>query len=71
MNNVKSIILGVISIALAFISFFVFWWFSIIGAVLGIIGLVLKGTQTSGKIVSGIGLGLSIILFIISLVMLF
>lgn len=71
MNNTKSIILGVISIALAFISFFVFWWFSIIGAVLGIIGLVLRDTRTSGKIVSGIGIGLSIILFIISLVVLF
>lgn len=71
MNNAKSIILGVISIALAFISFFVFWWFSIIGAVLGIIGLVLRDTRTSGKIVSGIGVGLSIILFIISLVVLF
>lgn len=71
MNNTKSIILGVISIALAFISIFVFWWFSIIGAVLGIIGLVLRDTRTSGKIVSGIGIGLSIILFIISLVVLF
>lgn len=71
MNNTKSIILGVISIALAFISFFVFWWFSIVGAVLGIIGLVLKDTKTSGKIVSGIGIGLSIVLFIISLVVLF
>ena len=71
MNNTKSFILGVISIALAFISFFVFWWFSIIGAVLGIIGLVLRDTRTSGKIVSGIGVGLSIILFIISLVLLF
>lgn len=71
MNNVKSIILGVISIALAFISFFVFWWLSIVGAVLGIIGLVLKDTQISGKIVSGIGTGLSIVLFIISLVVLF
>lgn len=71
MNNTKSFILGVISIALAFISFFVFWWFSIIGAVLGIIGLVLRDTRTSGKIVSGIGIGLSIILFIISLVLLF
>ena len=71
MNNTKSIILGVISIALAFISFFVFWWLSIVGAVLGIIGLVLRDTRTSGKIVSGIGIGLSIILFIISLVVLF
>lgn len=71
MNNTKSIILGVISIVLAFISFFVFWWFSIVGAVLGIIGLVLKDTKTSGKIVSGIGIGLSIVLFIISLVVLF
>lgn len=71
MNNTKSIILGVISIALAFISFFVFWWLSIVGAVLGIIGLVLRDTRTSGKIVSGIGICLSIILFIISLVVLF
>lgn len=71
MNNTKSIILGVISISLATISFFVFWWLSLVGAALGIIGLALKDTQTSGKVVSGIGTCLGIILFIISLVVLF
>lgn len=71
MNNTKSIILGVISISLAVISFFVFWWLSIVGVALGIVGLALQDTQTSGKVVSGIGTCLGIVLFILSLVILF
>lgn len=61
------IILGILSIVLAGISFFVFWWLGIIAAILGIIGVILfqnNKEQKDAKIgltCSIIGLSLGVI----------
>lgn len=71
-SNTAPIVLGVISICLAVISFFVFWWLSAVGAVLGIIGTVLAWRDpyagTAGKALSVIGLVLSAIMFVLSVI---
>lgn len=71
-SNVAPIVLGVISICLTVISFFVFWWLSAVGAALGIIGMVLAWRDpyagTVGKALSVIGLILSAIMFVLSVI---
>lgn len=74
-SNVAPIVLGIISICLAVISFFVFWWLSAVGATLGVISAVLAwrdpDTGTAGKALSVIGLTLSAIMFILSIITIF
>lgn len=74
-SNVAPIVLGVISICAAVISFFAFWWLSAVGATLGVIGAVLAWRDpdagTAGKALSVIGLILSAIMFILSVITIF
>ena len=74
-SNVAPIVLGIISICLAVISFFVFWWLSAVGAALGIIGTVLAWRDpyagTAGKATPTVGLILSAIMFILSIITIF
>lgn len=71
-NSIAPIVLGVISIALAVVSFFVFWWLSAVGAALGIIGMVLAWRDpcagAANKATPVIGLILSAIMFVLSIV---
>lgn len=71
-SSIAPIVRGVISIALAVVSFFVFWWLSAIGAALGIIGMVLAwrdpGAGAADKATPVIGLILSAIMFVLSIV---
>lgn len=74
-SSMAPIVLGVISIALAVVSFFVFWWLSAVGAALGIIGMVLAwgdpDAGTAEKALSVIGLILSAIMYILSIITIF
>lgn len=64
-----SLALGIIGLTLDFISLFVCGWLSILGAALGLIGMLLN-TQSAGKKVPAIvALTAGAILFIIWLVM--
>ena len=65
-NKTAGLVLGILSITLGVISFFVFWWLSIVGLILGIIGIVIS----SSKILNIIGISansLGLLIFIISL----
>lgn len=39
------LVLGLLSIGLGIVSFFVLWWLSIIGLVLGVVGIALAGSS--------------------------
>ena len=71
-SSIAPIVLGVISIALAVVSFFVFWWLSAIGAALGTIGVVLAwrdpGAMAADKATPTVGLILSAIMFVLSII---
>ena len=43
------LVLGLLSIGLGIVSFFVLWWLSIIGLVLGVVGIALVGSSTSNS----------------------
>ena len=43
------LVLGLLSIGLGIVSFFVLWWLSIIGLVLGVVGIALVGSSTSNN----------------------
>ena len=43
------LVLGLLSIGLGIVSFFVLWWFSIIGLVMGVVGIALVGSSTSNS----------------------
>ena len=64
-------VLGILSCVLGFISLFVFWWLSIVGTILGVIGCITgKDDSRSPKaafIISIVGLILSIIVFFLSI----
>ena len=74
-SNTAPIVLGVISICMAAISFSVFWWLSAVGAALGVVGMVLAwrdpDTGAAGKATSVIGLILSVVMFVLSVIILF
>ena len=74
-SNTAPIVLGVISICLAVVSFFVFWWLSAVGAALGVVGMALAWRDpyagAAGKATSTIGLILSVVVFVLSIVLLF
>lgn len=65
-NKTAGLVLGILSITLGIISFFVFWWLSIVGLILGIIGIVISNS----KVLNIIGISansLDLLIFIISL----
>lgn len=73
-NEVASSILGAVSIVLGIISIFIFWWLSIIGIVLGVIGIILVRDYDKGKapfLLPLTGTILTTILFVVSLILLF
>ena len=65
-NKTAGLVLGILSITLGVVSFFVFWWLSIVGLILGIIGVDIS----SSKILNITGISansLSLLIFIIFL----
>ena len=70
------LVLGLLSTILAVISWFVFWWLSIVAIVLGVVGLILKsavndinqGTIVAGKVLSIVGIVIAAIALIVILV---
>lgn len=70
----SKLILGIISIVLSVISWFIFWWLSIVAIGLGIIGLYTKTSEeyskynTAGKALNIIGVVMGAIGFVIFLI---
>lgn len=70
----SKLVLGIISIALSIISWFIFWWLSIVAIGIGIIGLCTKVPEeyskynTAGKALNIIGLVMGAVGFIIFLI---
>lgn len=70
------LVLGLLSTILAVISWFVFWWLSIVAIVLGVVGLILKpaindtnqGAIVAGKVLSIVGIVIAAIALIVILV---
>lgn len=68
------LVLGIISIILSVISWFIFWWLSIVAIGLGIIGLCTKVPEeyskynTAGKALNIIGVVMGAVGFIIFLI---
>ena len=75
----SKLILGVISTLLAIISWFIFWWLSVLAIFIGIVGVLItvqitddnsKSYDSLGKIFSIIGIvlgGIALLTFLISL----
>ena len=72
-----SLVLGILSIILGVLSFFVFWWLSLVGVILGIIGIAIArdskdaGDDRGGGVLSVIGTSVntvSLVVVIISLI---
>ena len=75
----NKVVLGVISTTLAIISWFIFWWLSVVAIVVGVAGLVTKvqitddasrSYDTAGRVLSSVGItlgGIGLIIFLISL----
>ena len=76
----SKLVLGIISTLLAVISWFIFWWLSIVAIIVGIAGVMAKvqitndtskSYDTAGKLLSIIGItlgGIGFIIYLISLV---
>ena len=70
----SKLVLGIISIILSVISWFIFWWLSIVAIGIGIIGLCTKVPEeyskynTAGKALNIIGVVMGAIGFIIFLI---
>ena len=75
----NKVVLGVISTTLAIISWFIFWWLSVVAIVVGVAGLATKvqitddasrSYDTAGRVLSSVGItlgGIGLIIFLISL----
>lgn len=70
----SKLVLGIVSIALAVISWFIFWWLSIVAIGLGIIGLCTKTSEeyskynTAGKALNIIGVVMGAVGFAVFLI---
>lgn len=68
-NKTAGLVLGILSIVLGTISFFVFWWLSIFGIGLGSLGVNISSSKTLnivGICLSTVALFLVIIMFVIA-----
>ena len=75
----NKVVLGVISTLSAIISWFIFWWLSVVAIVVGVAGLATKvqitddasrSYDTAGRVLSSVGItlgGIGLIIFLISL----
>ena len=63
----KTPVCGIISIVCSIVSFFVFWWLSIIGIILGAIGMGVDENKTFSKIGLIIGI-VALAVYIISVI---
>lgn len=72
--EVAALALGIISIVFGAVSFFVFWWFSIIGVLCGLIGVVMMWSYDKGRasfLLPLTGSILSLVSLVLSLILLF
>ena len=72
--EVAALALGTVSVVFGAISFFVFWWFSIIGLVCGLIGIVMMWSYDKSKapfLLPLTGSLVSLISLVLSLILLF
>lgn len=60
-----SLTLGITALALEFVSLFIFGWLSIIGLILGIIGVSIRTVETAPKVVNAIAIALGIVTFLL------
>ena len=75
----NKVVLGVISTTLAIMSWFIFWWLSVVEIVVGVAGLATKvqitddasrSYDTAGRVLNSVGItlgGIGLIIFLISL----
>ena len=75
----NKVVLGVISTLSAIISWFIFWWLSVVAIVVGVAGLATKvqitddasrSYDTAGRVLNSVGItlgGIGLIIFLISL----
>ena len=76
----SKLVLGIISTVLAVVSWFIFWWLSVVAIVVGIAGVMTKvqitddasrSYDTAGKILNIIGIvlgGIGLVIYLISLI---
>ena len=76
----SKLVLGIISTVLAIVSWFIFWWLSVVAIVVGIAGVMTKvqitddasrSYDTAGKILNIIGIvlgGIGLVIYLISLI---
>ena len=72
--EVAALALGTVSVVFGAISFFVFWWFSIIGLVCGLIGVIMMWSYDKGRasfLLPLTGSILSLVSLVLSLILLF
>ena len=72
--EVAALALGTISVVFGAISFFVFWWFSIIGLLCGLIGVIMMWSYDKGRVsflLPLTGSILSLVSLVLSIILLF
>lgn len=72
-KSIAAYVLGILACLFGFISIFAFWWLSIVGTIAGVIGIFLSISDNNkpAMIVNIVGTALAIVIFILSLILLF